>query len=163
MDRKQFEILQEAVQWVVDEAAYQHRTNQGDWHPATYERPHEWNQNTWGIGSVRPETDQVMVRGVPYLPVCASACCLAGHIVVAAGEKMVLADPLGLMHGVKQHVTACLTCDGHIELISDRARDLAGLDDGEAMVLFDSGMDADAIVAYADGVCRLNGYELEVV
>lgn len=60
---------------------------------------------------------------------CGTTCCVAGHTVLEAGEKL-LVGPSG-------HTTFCRTVDGEIKSVPDRARELLGLDIAQSLAIFD--------------------------
>lgn len=154
MDSKQFEEFQTGVQWVQDEARSDTR------HGLV-----RHNQKTWARGRVKNEvvTDEMSSR---WMPVCASACCLAGNIVLAHGDTFVV-PAYDSFQGVAEmggecHVDYCMDDEGKIHSINERAIELAGLTDLQAGALFFEGMTAAKIVSYAAAVAEENGYHLDV-
>lgn len=149
MDQKQFNVFEQGIQWVKDERDHpEQRTGV------------EHNQGTWGWGKVMSKLGITAKNShQSWLPVCPSACCLAGNIVLIAGDKFVI--PEGYEGDC--NVDYCLTGEGEVENIAERAKDLAGLTDGEAQMLFEGSNSADHIIDMATRIADRNGYELNLL
>ena len=106
-------------------------------------------------------------QGTQVYPVCTSACCLAGNIVLANGDTMVV--PAGSVaqelidSECQVNVDYCMDAEGNFHSIHARARELAGLDDAEATYLFDGCRSAHSQIEYAQEVAARNGYTLELM
>lgn len=149
MDQKQFNLFEQGIQWVKDEAD----------HPEQRSGP-QHQQSTWGWGKVQKVFGiKAKNSAQTWVPVCPSSCCLAGNIVLINGDKFVI--PEGYEGDC--NVDYCLTVEGEVESISERARDLAGLTDGEAQSMFEGSNSPDYIIEYAAVIADRNGYELNLL
>jgi hypothetical protein len=150
VDQKQFNIFQEAIQWVADEAR----------HKAEGERSHGLKhlQAEWGMGRTVAER---LVAHPSYRVVCATACCVAGNIVLLNGDRFVSDSALPADCTVA--VQSCVTAEGDVMDIDDRAIELAGLSEGEAAMLFGGANSWTDIVEMAIQIAKVHGFELEVI
>lgn len=154
MDLKQFELLQESVQWVVDEAK---RKKEG--------RPIEGRahfQMEWAKGMLTGEQP----KDHPYMEyVCPTACCLAGNGVLLAGDRLVIAHNELDSNALGQRVVVehCLTAEGKLMEIDDRAQELFGLDENEALALFNGRNIWQIIVHRAWTIAKKHGYDLVII
>lgn len=154
MDQKQFERLQMAVQYAVDD---ERRQSQGA--PST---AHRWDQGTWGRGTVTKEHIKARNFSTSYAVVCPTSGCVAGTIVIQNGDHMVAA--LGQKAGTEIITDYCIDTKGDVHSIEARGRELIGLEDcGELEGLFAPGMEVHRIVEIATSIASGHGYELEVV
>jgi hypothetical protein len=174
MDHKQFELLQQEIQWVVDEARRKAA------HQSTKAVAHD--QQHWSVGRVSKDSETVKIeKSGPFVDdswlqltqpmvVCATSCCLAGGAVVSHGDKIVVFDS-GLdlrMYGtssVYRTVAAefCVDSEGTLHTISQRAQELMGLTGGEASLLFSGGHSAETLRVQATRIAAEHGYELEII
>jgi hypothetical protein len=152
MDQKQFERLQTAVQWVVDEEV-------------TATPSLTLNMDVWGFGEVPRDTEPTKGRYdvereavIPVKVVCPSACCLAGNIVLAAGDQFVVDGQY--TSGETVYADNCIDEKGVIHSIPQRALELIGLDDDYEM--FDGSQSAADVVEKAWNVAADRGFDLDV-
>lgn len=152
MNTKQFEILQQSVQWVVDEA----RRLQTD--QVTGDREHL--QMEWAIGLATG----VQVRD-RFEVLCTTACCLAGNAVLVAGDQMVVRKSDLEFALLDDDITTnlCVTAEGNVRDISQRAQELMGLHQDQATALFDAENGWQTIVVYATEYAAEHGHELVVI
>jgi len=154
MEQKQFEVFQTAIQWVKDEA-------ERDYAPIGVRH----DQATWGNGEIG--TDRVMIGSVKYAAVCPSACCLAGNIVLVAGERFVypVNDDLFDPTGACVTVDYCVDDEGHLRQIPDRAAELAGLTDADLWDYnpFAPSHSAEDLISIAEKITKQHGYTLVLV
>jgi hypothetical protein len=149
MEQKQFDLFEQGIQWVKDER--DHPEQRSGWQHV---------QSTWGWGKVMSKFGiKAKNSHQSWVPVCSSACCLAGNIVLTNGDKFVVQE--GFQGDV--NVDYCLTPEGEVENIAERAKDLAGLTDYEASTLFEGSNSADFLIEYAATVAERNGYELNLL
>lgn len=155
MSEKQFDLFQTGIQWVKDE---QERS--------TRHSNLRHQQSTWGIGRLMKAIKRTK-QGTQVYPVCTTACCLAGNIVLANGDTMVVpaaAVPQELIDNeVAVNVDYCMDAEGNFHSIHERAKVLAGLTEAEATYLFDGCRSAHAQIEYAQDVAARNGYTLDLV
>ena len=152
MDQKGFDLFQTAIQWVKDEDDHPHSMDEGLVH----------EQGTWGYGLIRNLIRKHTKAGTTVVPVCASSCCLAGNIVLAAGEEFVALDTQEVREGWLLHVDYCLTGDGEVKTIAGRAVELTGLDEDEAEYMFGGSRSAAGLISDALQIARDHGYELTI-
>jgi hypothetical protein len=154
MDLKQFNIFQEAIQWVVDEQ--RRRRADKDIYEMTGRLRHF--QQEWGMGRVVAER---LAAHPSYQMVCPTACCVAGNIVLINGDRFVVDSVLPEDSLVA--VQSCVTDKGEIVDIDDRAIEVVGLDAVEAMNLFSGGNSWRDIVHCATKIAKAHGHTLEVI
>lgn len=143
------ETLQAAVQWVVDEDRIM--ANDPD-----AERSLTHDQDLYTIGYA---TDQ---KASGYRVICPTACCLAGNIVIAHGDLLIV-NYLDYDPG-EQNLLAdyCLDSDGRVHHVQERAAELVGIDpDPESFdqSMFDGDQNADDIRALAEATARRHGWD----
>lgn len=157
MDQKQFERLQASVQWVADEAnrPFEPRRDR--------EKDPIHNQRTWGSGRLTDDVAINIGNGlVEWRVVCTTNCCLAGHGVLAAGDRMIAtAHPQFVGQRVPSNV--CIDTEGRTHSINERAKELFGLTFGESERLFNGAKSADTIVSEAKRIAAEHGYQMEVI
>lgn len=172
MDQKQFERLQAGVQWVVDE---KHARDEGHGSLISH------MQHRWGYGRATDErltgtfdsNDGMAINwnhraGEEYevAVVCESACCLAGNVVSAHGDKFVTTASersLSESTGMGLAVFFCMDDQNTIHRVGQRAKELMGLSDLEADSLFHENNSSTTIVEKATAIAALHGYELTVL
>jgi hypothetical protein len=155
MNVKQFERLQAAVQWTVDEARFK----------ASHRRRGEGMiahvQSSWAIGRLTGRRKKVKGLAAKYAVVCPTSCCLAGNIVAMAGEELVVPDGLTDAN-VVVNVEDCIDADGRVRTIPDRAAELTGLTTEDANLLFNGSITAAQIRLHAADIAARSGHTLEV-
>jgi hypothetical protein len=152
MDQKQFERLQTAVQWAVDEEAIATPTL-------------TVNMDVWGFGEVargrgviKAKYDEESKHAIEVKAVCPTACCLAGNIVLAAGDEFIIDKHY--YDGETVYADNCVDDKGIIHSIPVRALDLIGLNDDHGM--FEGSQSASDIVAKAEMVAEDYGFSLDI-
>jgi len=153
MNRKQFELFQTAIQWVVDE----HRE-------PTHSPSHL--QSTWAVGRVlfdkvtayrrkdRPKTFQV---------VCPTACCVAGDICLTNGDTFVVGcDEEPVRYNTAIAVDYVVDEDGKLHEIGARARSLVGITGPEANELFEGGNRVEDITRVATSIAARRDFDLDL-
>ena len=130
------------------------------------ERDQNWDQQYWGT-----VTDQVANKlevstveaflGRRWLElkdsdveVCRTRFCVAGHTVLEAGDTM-------LLDMEELEANYCLSVEGNLQTINERARRLLGLTDDQADELFAPHVGNDSLEAYKERVTRLTGVTFE--
>lgn len=169
MNGEQFERLRSAVQWAVDNAAYERGLAE-----AQPERAH--NQEVWAEGKVLEERaplpsafHMTMGNVVPLSQsgygmsehvsvVCPSALCLAGDVVLEAGGTFVVDESLRV--GSAVIVDDAIMPDGRFGRVVAFARDLLGLDLDEGADLFDSDNRIGDILYFATRSAAESGHDL---
>jgi hypothetical protein len=174
MDQKQFELLQQEIQWVVDEARRKAA------HQSTKAVAHD--QQHWSVGRVSRNSETVKIeKSGPFVDdtwlqltqpmvVCATSCCLAGGAVVSHGDRIVVFNS-GMdlrMYGTSSEsrtVAAefCVDSEGTLHSISHRAQELMGLTGGEASFLFSGGHSAESLRVEATKIAAKHGFHLEII
>lgn len=109
------EILRQAIEWAEEEA------DKG--------RAGQWNQAKWATAdpatfSEEEVTDLNWAPASAYVSSCGSSFCLAGHICVAAGDRLLVGD----IYGRGMSVVYVVDGEGKVHGIAKRARDLLGVD-----------------------------------
>lgn len=123
------EALNRAVQWVIDTYAIE----TGHLAPRSDNDEHRnWRQTVWGSGTATEERLQAALPGDRSVRefstvACTSGCCVAGDIVLDAGDKFV--TPYALTPGTTTIVDHCISRDGVVSEIADRATQILGVDD----------------------------------
>ena len=153
MDIKGFQVLESAIQWVVDE----------DVRKRSHIQPNglEHDQMAWAVGELLP-AEQREALGQRFglgmtmvIPLCASACCVAGNVVIANGDLLVAIDQFGGHTPDRQvKVDFCVTEENEVVYISTRARDLLGISEVEADLLFEGHDTPERVVAGRQADCR---------
>jgi hypothetical protein len=167
MDQKQFDAFQSGVQWVADEAALRKRVAERE---EKYEAGHLFHrQRVWASGKATAAIRSIVKASglgteytYDYQVVCPSGCCLAGSIVQRAGDDFVRNDYIQPGRTVET-VDHCMDAEGNVHLISQRARELAGLSETEASRLFHQDNGSDTILRLAKEVAVNHGYNLEII
>lgn len=163
MDLKQFDLFQSAIQWAVDE---DRRLNAEEVTAKT--SPLEHDQNLWAFGtidkSIEPLTWEIDGGKFAYNVICPSSGCVAGNIILTAGEQFVVPKFKGIeLMDVPFMAETCWSPENGFHNIDDRAEELAGLDHSEAVDLFDGDNDIDRIVDVAYQIAFNHGYTLKLV
>lgn len=160
MNGEQALLLQRAVQWAIDEV-------EADLDGSRSGSPLQWNQEVWaqGVsrvgGSARTQTmelygERVMVDVTEAE--CQTACCIAGNIVITAGDRVVSAFLTGseianspFRTDRRRNITLTHAVVGGDSLvnIANRAADLLGLDWPDVELLFSASNDIEDVVRYA--------------
>lgn len=159
MDLKQFEMFQTTIQWVLDEKRITaaHGRHGLIWH----------RQSWWASGKVTDTVVQARSSTIPFTTskqfkvICPSAACVAGNIVSAYGDKLVV--PEGAIEECTAIADYCIDDEGRLHLIGDRAAALAGLSTDEAARLFAPNNSRDYVIELATEIASNHGYELELV
>jgi len=168
LDQKQFEMLQSAVQQVVDEGRLE---EQGIKQPIVHRQRH------WGFGMINKlaaripfevpiVTSMRNTHNYQWQPICTTACCLAGTAVIMNGDTMVVAVNNNVDNSqLNDNYTAdfCMDAQLQVHAIGERAQELMGLSEPEATYIFDACRSRERIVEYATQVAAKHGYTLEVV
>jgi hypothetical protein len=112
--------------------------------------PEKWNQNFWGMGRPKPGatvtvemqsifTNELINRKYSILDLenetCGTTMCLAGHVVTQAGFPLLLRAE-GWEHADDRAETGRCLVDGKSVHISEKAKELLGLTDGQAAIMF---------------------------
>lgn len=153
MNVKEFDRLQTAVQWAVDEA----RRTDLDQRWLTHD------QGKWGYGTVEnrePIKAKYGLAPITMRAVCPSACCLAGNIVLAEGDTFVVPTYSSHSVGEEVNVDYCVDTKGTVYKIEDRALDLIGMEYDQQM--FDSEQDIDDLVETVGEVVEAHGFTLDI-
>ncbi len=164
MDEKGFDRLQGAVQWVVDN----HRAMRvGEQVSLVHQ------QRVWGTGILQDEVlphPTGLSRELPGMqtetrPVCGTACCLAGYVVLAHGDTFAntVNEQSNRQAGDVVSVTWCIDSEGEAHPIGERARELMGISQGDASVLFDGNNEVWHIRDFAREIAAKHGYKLEIL
>lgn len=113
-----------------------------------------WNQASWAVG---PATGETVTTEPLMRYMCATTMCLAGHIVSAAGYRMVA--PAYVPPGQVTASGTCIDAEGNLVGISQTARELIGLsyEDGETLFM---GMDSD-LGRFKRKITAVTGVEFE--
>jgi len=166
MDLKQFNLFQGAIQWAVDEDK---RLN-GLTYDTAKTSPLEHDQQMWAFGkidkSVEPLTWEIGSDfKCQYLAICPTTGCVAGNIVLTAGEQFVVPQfaSIEMMPQVPFMAEYCWSPENGFQEIRLRAEDLAGLTHDEATDLFEGANTLDKIVELAYKIADNHGYTLELV
>lgn len=151
MDDIQFKRLQKAVQWAYDQETGVTKTDLA------------WYQGDWFRGAL----DGVVPHDERYHFVdvtCGSSGCIAGNVVIAEGDKMVIPSAVtrSVYKGMMLTTTQCLTTDGEVTSIPARARDLLGITQREADSLFAGDNTIDAVIRRAKNIAKHYGHRLVV-
>lgn len=166
MNEKEFDRFQTALQWVADDADARAHGEDRD--------GLRHHQDTWGEGFVLPGgpvkettvknhfTEQTVI--VKWSAVCATDCCLAGNVVIANGDVMLVSS-----RSIEGHergeveVSHCMSAEGDVHDIPTRAQELLGLTAGEAHALFDGGNTAQDLLWRGKGIAAEYGHELRII
>jgi hypothetical protein len=151
MDQKQFDLFATGIQWVKDEAE------------RDYTAQVRHNQGTWGLGRIREGIRRLRKNTVQqyFTPVCPSACCLAGNIVLANGDEMVLPAEMAAGRDTS-HVDYCMDAEGEVYHIRERATQVAGLTISESAWLFDACRTAESQIKHAQVIADRYGFTLDL-
>ena len=153
MDEKQFNRLQEAVQWATDDT-------RGEGTGA------HWNQGHWFEGNITGEVlpdGPLYWRGMAVMEVsCDSACCIAGQVVLREGDRFVAPNVNPDPTATRRTVANCLTPDG-VQPIYTRAMALLGITEREGEVLFDSDNGLEDVTLIATNLAAKYGHTLTVI
>ena len=152
MDQKQFDLFATGIQWVKDEAE------------RDYTAQVRHNQGIWGLGRIKEGIRRLRKNSTYqyFAPVCPSACCLAGNIVLANGDEFVI--PAELAAGKDtSHVDYCMDAEGEIHHIRDRAQQVAGLTGLDAQALFDANRSPEVLINMAEQIAAREGFTLDLV
>lgn len=157
MNRKQFDLFNTAVQWTVDE---DRRKKAG-----LPENGMAHEQGEWGYGILSYKSKTVEVRGeLGYRAICPTAGCLAGNIVVTAGDQMVGVVPKDAVYENDHEIMADWCWDGkHLHDIEIRARQLVGISPEESDPLFYAGNTVKCIVELSTVIAERHGHQLVIV
>jgi len=162
MDIKQFQVLQNAVQWAVDEDRRDSFDPPGL--PITHDQTH-W---AWGLmdkSKIR-EIEYAHTRGFkfPYVAICPTAGCLAGNMALIAGDEFVVPYFSSMwQRDLPIMAEQCWNPERGLMGIRDRGIELAGLSEPEADRLFDGQIGVDDIVEIATEIAADHGYTLEIM
>jgi len=124
-----------------------------------------WDQGTWGRGEATEEKVTTNEGDVVQV-VCNSGCCLAGNIVIGAGDKFVA--PGTYAPGTVVSVEECVTKDGEFRSVSDRAEELLDItssyvsNDDTDGDLFGGDNDIDDVLRLARAMAEEHGQTLTV-
>ena len=153
MDQKEFDRLQTATQWAVDEAKAERPAAEGHLYH---------DQDNWGYGKVTSKAVSGKYAHAPFMArtVCASSCCLAGNIVLAEGDTFVVPDWSSAVEGQIVVVEYCMDATGTVHKIEDRALDLIGVEFDQLM--FDPEQDVDTLVERVGDVAEEHGFTLDI-
>lgn len=157
MDQKQFERMQTGIQWAVDEQR-QHsnlRHYQGLWAYGIIKGPVDTNEVI--------TTSNVYGTQVQVTEVCATACCLAGNVVIAHGDRIVEYVFENGLEGRTTDANHCLDGEGNLRKIATRAKELMGLTDVEAQVLFSGDNSVDALIRTGEHIAARHGHTLTII
>jgi len=140
-------LLRKGVEWARDNAENEHAIAGGEWQQGIWATRLEQNGKLGDLFSARRLKELnprialsaeigigvLGIGGLAQQPVqrtrCNSAFCLAGNIVHLAGDTFV-------GHGSVEY---CVSSEGKVERISDRAQQLLRINDGAASALFGGG------------------------
>jgi|SRR5262245_32908516 len=153
MDKKQFELFQEAVQWVLDEkrASEKGRKHNRIWH----------KQKFWGQGEVTDESVTQVGTSLTMSVVCPSAACLAGNVVLLHGDRMVALVNHGRPGDVVQ-ADYCADDKDRVYMIGTRARQLLGITSEEAAI-FGGDHSRRLVIEMAKEIAENHGYKMELI
>lgn len=153
MDSTQFKRLEAAVQWAVD--VHDNPPKEGV----------RWEQSHWMEGAldglVPNKSDMHFVDVV-----CDSSCCIAGNVVLNAGDKFVVPEwNIGSAYSQGSTIQAdyCLNQDGELESINTRARELLGITLGQSNALFAGENGIDEVINIAWGIANGYGFNLNII
>lgn len=161
MDKKQFDLFQATIQWVLDEKRI---TEKHGKHRGIHHR-----QAWWAAGTITGKVLEVLTTSVPFTTskqfrvICPSAACVAGNIVAMNGDKLVIPEA-PLVNSEEQVIADyCMDDKGHLYLIGDRAAAVAGLTGDEASALFSPNNSRERVIEMATEIAAKYGYEMELV
>lgn len=130
------------------------------------ERDQNWDQQYWGAVTVEL-ADKLEVSPVQafagrhwlelkdsQVELCRTKFCVAGHTVLEAGDTM-LVDMEDL------EGSWCLTVEGNLETVEQRATKLLGLDNDQAAELFAPNAGNNGLEAYKEFVTEVTGVTFE--
>jgi hypothetical protein len=150
MDKKQFKRLEKAVRWAVEENA---KTKRSDL---------TWDQEEWFAGAL---DGKAKVEGYHYVDVtCGSTCCIAGNVVVEAGDRFIVPDHFTERYEQGDMVTVemCLTKKREVYSVETRAEHLLGITPSQARWLFDGDNDIESVINAASEIAAEYGFTLDV-
>lgn len=153
VDSKQFERLQTAIQFVVDDDRLDKRLK------ATRERSYRWEQGSWGIGRITDQTRRQRGSEEIWNVVCPTSGCLAGTIVTQAGDQMVVPRLSKMEWGGVAMADYCMDRQGVVHSIEERAAELIGGDPG---IMFGAENKVQDLVDLATELAAENGFTLEI-
>lgn len=172
-DHKARELFATAIQWVIDEARDKTENPDTYYTPRTPGNPFHL-QSLWGhgvlgeqglVGIIRDQ-DGADVDRKEVTEVCATACCVAGNIILAHGDRMIVtrdyANKRAANGATEADASWCIDSDGVIHGIPARAQELVGLSPWEEEELFQADSDVEEIVRIAGEVAGKRGWDLDL-
>jgi hypothetical protein len=152
MDRKQFKRLQTAVQYASDDASLQrHKQPPTGW---------RWYQGAWGSGMVTKRRRKRKATGTFIAVACPTTGCVAGTIVMQAGDQLVA--PAECEVGTSVTTDYCIDKTGTVHDIESRATQLLGVEEEELHGLFNGGLGIQSVIQISELIATEHGFKLEL-
>ena len=113
-----------------------------------------WNQSTWGVFDLKELSDHGLlsvtregatVTDARALNECGTACCFAGHTVLAAGDLVPVHPVVPADHVVEYNWASVIAPNGLRTPVDVRAAELLGIGADDAEVLFRSSNTLEAL------------------
>jgi len=160
MDKKQFDLFQAAIQWVLDEKRItdRHGKHLGIWH----------RQAWWATGTLTSKIVKAVSSAVPFNTsrtfqvMCPSTACVAGNIVNIYGDKLVVPE-CSVVPDETVIADYCMDDKGRLYLIGERAQQITGMEPAEAAQLFLPDNSREHVIELATRIAKDHGYEMELV
>ena len=174
MDEKGRDLLETSVQWVQDEERRRQRevekaARAKNWKEVQREEPTNGlyhYQGSWGRGiaqrAIKAVIDNTLgAYETTATVVCGTSGCLAGNIVLVAGDEFVF--PGTITPGCDVDVDHCIDAEGNIHQIRQRAQDLLGVNSNEANRMFNGDLSRNQVIHVAKVTAKSYGHELNII